>query len=149
MINGKHYDWEDMSIMLPHGVAALVSEIKYSDEQTVTPRYGKGAVAKGYGRGNYKASGSFTLDREEWEQLKAVLLSSGKGAIYDHTPFTIVVSYANNDQPAIVDTLNQCKISKVSEGGGSQGDDNVSKMTCEIEILKPIVWNGVPAKLDN
>lgn len=148
MINGKHYDWEDVAVMMPHGVAALISEIKYNDEQPVEARYGRGATPKGYGRGNYAASGSAKLDREEWEQLKAYLASSGNGAIYDHKPFSIVVSYANDDQGTIVDTLRDCKISKFDGGGGSQGDDNVSPITFEFTILKPILWNGVPAKLD-
>ena len=147
MINGKHYDWEDTSVMMPHGVAALISEIKYSDEQPVTPRYGRGATAKGYGRGNYKATGSATLDREEWELLKPYLASEN-GAIYDHKPFPIVVAYANSDQLPVVDTLPDCKITKFDGGGGSQGDDNVSPITLDFEILKPILWNGIPAKID-
>lgn len=68
------------------------------------------------------------------------------GGIYDHTPFTIVVSYANDDMPTVTDTLKDCRITKFSGGGGSQGDDSVSPMTCEFTILKPILWNGVPAK---
>ena len=148
MINGKHFDWEDISVMMPHGVAALISEISYDDEQPVTPRYGRGAIPKGYGRGNYKATGSAKLDREEWEELKTVLAATGLGSIYDHEPFPIVVSYANRDQAPVIDTLRDCKISKFSGGGGSQGDDNVSSITLEFEILKPILWNGTPAKID-
>ena len=85
------------------------------------------------------------LDREEWEKLKKELTADG-GGIYDHTPFTIVVSYANDDMETITDTLKDCKISKFSGGGGSQGDDNVSPVTCEFTILNPILGNGVPAK---
>lgn len=144
-INGKNYDWEDMSVMLPHGVAALLSEIKYSDEQPITVRYGRGAIPRGYGRGNYSATFSFKLDREEWEKLVESIVVNG--AIYDHEPFTIVSSYANNDQPTITDTLKNCKITKFDGGGGAQGDDNVSPITCEGVILDPILWNGKPAKL--
>lgn len=146
-INGKNYDWEDMSVMMPHGVAAQISEIKYSDEQPVTPRYGRGAVARGYGRGNYAAKFSMVLQREEWELLKIPLAASGGGAIYDHEPFPIVVNYANTDQPVVTDVLKKCKITKFDGGGGSQGDDNVSPITIEGEVLEPILWNGVPAKI--
>ena len=143
-INGKNYDWEDMSVMMPHGVAAQISEIKYGDEQPVTPRYGRGATPRGYGRGNYAATVSFVLDREEWEKLKIPL--SANGGIYDHDPFNIVVNYANSDQPTVTDTLKKVKITKFDGGGGSQGDDNVSPITCEGQVLEPILWNGVPAK---
>lgn len=143
--NGQAYDWEDISVTLPHGEAAGITEIKYDDGQPVTARYGKGSVPRGFGRGNYEASGSMVLDRDEWEKLKKELTANG-GGIYDHEPFTIVVSYANDNFGTITDTLKQCRITKFSGAGGSQGDDNASPMTCELIILRPILWNGVPAK---
>ena len=87
------------------------------------------------------------LDRDEWEKLKKELTVDG-GGIYDHAPFTIVVSYANNDMGTVTDTLKNCKITKFSGGGAAQGDDNASPMTCEFTILSPILYNGVPAKKD-
>lgn len=146
-INGKNYDWEDIHVITLTGEQIGITEIKYSDEQSVTARYGRGAVPRGYGRGNYEASGSMVLDRDEWEKLKLALVGiSGTGGIYDHAPFPIVVSYANDDMGTVIDTLRDCKISKFDGGGGSQGDDNVSPITCEFTILSPILWNGIPAK---
>lgn len=146
-INGKNYDWEDIHVTTLTGEQIGITEIKYSDEQSVTARYGRGAVPRGYGRGNYEASGSMVLDRDEWEKLKLALVALGNtGGIYDHTPFPIVVSYANDDMGTVIDTLRDCKISKFDGGGGSQGDDNVSPITCEFTILSPILWNGIPAK---
>lgn len=146
-INGKNYDWEDIHVTTLTGEQIGITEIKYSDEQSVTARYGRGAVPRGYGRGNYEASGSMVLDRDEWEKLKLALVGiSGTGGIYDHAPFPIVVSYANDDMGTVIDTLRDCKISKFDGGGGSQGDDNVSPITCEFTILSPILWDGIPAK---
>ena len=147
-INGKNYDWEDIHVTTLTGEQIGITEIKYSDEQSVTARYGRGAVPRGYGRGNYEASGSMVLDRDEWEKLKLALVAlSNTGGIYDHTPFPIVVSYANDDMGTVIDTLRDCKISKFDGGGGSQGDDNVSPITCEFTILSPILWDGIPAKM--
>ena len=146
-INGKNYDWEDIHVTTLTGEQIGITEIKYSDEQSVTARYGRGAVPRGYGRGNYEASGSMVLDRDEWEKLKLALVAlSNTGGIYDHTPIPIVVSYANDDMGTVIDTLRDCKISKFDGGGGSQGDDNVSPITCEFTILSPILWDGIPAK---
>ena len=146
-INGKNYDWEDIHVTTLTGEQIGITEIKYSDEQSVTARYGRGAVPRGYGRCNYEASGSMVLDRDEWEKLKLALVAlSNTGGIYDHTPFPIVVSYANDDMGTVIDTLRDCKISKFDGGGGSQGDDNVSPITCEFTILSPILWDGIPAK---
>lgn len=144
-INGKQYDWEDMHIVLPHGEAVGITEIKYTDGQSIEARYGRGAVPRGWGRGNYEATGSMVLDRDEWEKFKRSIMD-GIG-IFDHEPFTIVVAYANNYMGTVVDTLKSCKITKFDGGGASQGDDNASPMTCEFTILEPIEWNGTPAKV--
>ena len=117
-VNGRAYDWEDITVTLPHGEAAGITEIKYEDGQEITARYGRGSIPRSYGRGNYEASGSMVLDRDEWEKLKKELTGDG-GGIYDHTPFTIVVSYANDDMGAVTDTLKNCKITKFSGGGGA------------------------------
>lgn len=145
-INGRQYDWEDITVMLPSGEAVGITEIKYEDSQEIEARYGRGAVPRGYGRKNYEASGSMVLDRDEWERLKLALAATGGGAILDHVPFPIVVNYANDDQGAVTDVLKSVKITKFSGGGAAQGDDNASPITCEFTILEPIVYNGTPAK---
>lgn len=144
MINGKKYDWEDVTVTLPHGQAAGITDIDYWDSQSVTARYGRGAVPRGYGRGNYEAGGSFVLDRDEWETMISSIAPDG--AIYDHKPFTIVSRYAADDLPEVVDTLKSVKITKFSGGGAAQGEDNASPITCEYVILEPISWNGRLAK---
>lgn len=146
-VNGRNYDWEDMHIVLPSGEAVGITEIKYTDGQSIEARYGRGAVPRGWGRGNYEASGSMVLDRDEWEHLKAALVASSSAKdIFGHRPFPIIVSYANDDMGTIVDMLKDCKITKFDGGGASQGDANASPITCEFTILSPIVWNGTPAK---
>jgi hypothetical protein len=143
-VNGRNYDWEDMHIVLPSGEAVGITEIKYTDGQSIEARYGRGAVPRGWGRGNYEASGSMVLDRDEWEIFKKSL--SGSGGLYDHAPFTIIVAYANNDMGTVVDTLKSVKITKFDGGGASQGDANASPISCEFTILEPILWNGTAAK---
>ena len=101
-------------------------------------------MPRGWGRGNYEASGSMVLDRDEWEIFKKSLSESG--GLYDHAPFTIIVAYANNDMGTVVDTLKSVKITKFDGGGASQGDANASPISCEFTILEPILWNGTAAK---
>lgn len=146
-INGRQYDWEDIHVILPSGEAVGITEIKYEDGQSIEARYGRGAIPRGYGRGNYEASGSMVLDRDEWELLKQSLANSGIGGIFDHQPFTIVIAYANDEMGHVVDTLKKCKITKFSGAGGAQSDTNVSPITCEFTILEPIEYNGTPSKL--
>ena len=110
MINGKLFDWESVTIVLPSGVSIGISEINYSDERPIEERYGKGSTPRGYGRKNYKASGSMTLDREEANLLQLALGGSFYSALL---LFPIVVAYAVESQPPITDSLPACKITKI------------------------------------
>lgn len=139
-INGNQFDWESIEIQLPSGVAVGITEISYSDERSVEPRYGKGAVPRGYGRKNYKASGSMSLDKDEAERLRSAL----GGSFYDGAPFPIVVSYANADQSTLTDTLPDCKITK-ADTSAKQDDDNAGAVKMDFVILSPIKWNDTPA----
>lgn len=80
------------------------------------------------------------------EKFKIYFVATGKDKIYNHTLFTVVVMYANDDMGIIIDTLKSCKFGKNSGGGASQGDDNASPMSLEFTILELIFWNGIPAK---
>lgn len=139
-INGTKHDWESMEIQLPNGVVIGVTEISYSDEKPIEARYGKGSVPRGYGRKNYKASGSMSLDRDEAERLRVSL----GGSFYKSSPFPIIVSYANPGEPVITDILPDCKITK-ADTSGKQDDDNAGAVKVDFEILSPIKWNGVNA----
>lgn len=140
-VNGKQYDWEDISILGPQGVMANITDISYNDGQSISARYGKGAVPTGYGRQNYEASGSMTIDLEEWERFKRTL---GR-TVYDHVPFNITVSYAMDGASTITDKLKSVKITKVSTSN-SQGGENAGSKSIEFTILKPIEYNGKAAK---
>ncbi len=145
-INGKLFDWEDITVALPTGISIGITEIAYKDSQEVTLRYGKGAIPRGYGRGNYEGSGSMSLDADEFERLSIYLQSSGGGAIYDHLPFPITVCYANTGQSPVTDVLPLVKITSI-DVSNSQGGDNAGAKKVEFKILKPIVYNAKPAKV--
>lgn len=139
-INGNQYDWESVEIQLPNGTAIAITDISFNDERPVEARYGKGSLPRGYGRGNYKASGSMEMDLDEAERLRAAL----GGSYYKTKPFPIIVSYGNDDMPRVTDTLPDVKIAKV-DSGAKQGENNVGVRKFDIEILSPIKWGGEPA----
>ncbi|AMK10851.1 hypothetical protein [Pseudodesulfovibrio indicus] len=139
-VNGNLYDWESVEVQLPNGVAVGITSINYNDERPIEARYGKGNVPRGYGRKNYKASGSMELDRDEAEALREAL----GGSVYSGEPFQIVVSYGNNDMPTVTDTLPKVKITK-QDSGASQDDDNAGAVKYDLNIIAPIKWGGTPA----
>lgn len=142
MINGKRYAWEDITIRLPHGPLLDVDSIEYSDKKEIEPIYGKGSNPRGYAGGNYSAEGKLTLLREEFNRLLDYARRLGT-TLYGLAPFTIVVSYANEDEPITTDRLSGCKIVEASSSA-SQGDQSV-KVELGIKILNGITWNGVAA----
>ena len=62
-VNGKAYDWADVDVKFP-GLVLQLQEISYDDEQEKEETYGKGSLPRGYGTGNYKASGKISMLRD-------------------------------------------------------------------------------------
>lgn len=140
-INGNFYDWESVEIQLAAtGVAVGITEISYNDERPIEARYGKGGVPRGYGRKNYSASGSMSLDKDEAERLRSAL----GGSFYNSIPFPVIVSYANDDQDTVVDILPDCLITK-ADTSAKQEDNNAGAVSLDFKILSPIMWNSVAA----
>lgn len=134
-INGLYYDWESIEVQLPHGIAVNITDIGYNDEKSIEARYGKGSLPRGYGRGNYKASGSMTLDLQEFEALRQGL----GGNIYNAEPCQAVVAYANDNLPTVTDTLPDIKFTK-TDTSSKQGDSNAGARKLDFTILSAIKW---------
>lgn len=141
-VNGKSYDWESISIQLPHGTLIAVESIEYSDGKEVEANYGKGSNPYGYGEGNYSAEGKLSLAREEFERLLGHIKKNSK-TLYGLKPFPIIVSYANDDKATVVDKLPKVKFNSNSTSG-SQGDKKIN-VEKDFIVLAPIEWNGLPA----
>lgn len=142
MINGKAYDWSDVTITLPYGTAIDIRDISYDDELDVGVLYGKGAKATRYGTGNYKAEGKMTVTKEEFEKMLAYAKKQGK-ALYGLDPFPITVGFANDGEPVTTDELKQCKLNKT----GNKSSQGSKEHTVDLSfiIIGGIVRSGVKA----
>lgn len=141
-VNGKVFDWTDISINLPHGLAIFITDISYKGSLEIEEVYGKGGKPQGWGRGNYKGEGSMTLIREEYDKL--VEWISGQGSsILQCDPFPITVSYSDYDSELVTDTLHDCKLKDDIEINPKQGDKKI-EVKLNFAILKGIEYNGVP-----
>lgn len=101
-----------------------------------------GNKPKGYGSGNYKASGKLSMLREDYIDLTNYAARKGKG-IYDLVIPKIVVAFANNNLPMQVDTLPQVTFTKKSNKA-AQGDKTL-KVDIDFIIAGVIETNGVKA----
>ena len=141
IINGRAYDWSSIEIDIP-GMTFQAQDINYDDELEKEPVYGMGSTQRGYGRGNYKATGKLTMLKDDFDDFIAYCKKQ-KVALYDLDIPKITVSYANDFQKTKIDVLNKVTISKVSHKG-TQGD---KKLTVDMDLLiyGNIVRDGLPA----
>lgn len=140
-INGKNHDWSDVRIKFPDLEIELL-EISYDDELEKEAKYGTGNKPRGYGSGNYKASGKLSMHREDYISLTEYAASKGKG-IYDLVIPKIVVAYANDNLPMQMDVLPQVTFTKKSNKA-AQGDKTL-KIDLDFIIVGVIETNGTKA----
>lgn len=140
MINGVSYSWESISVKLPSGVAIMIKSINYSDESPTRGVYGKGRMARGFSKGNYKAEGELGLLREEFERMNSRF--GGQG-MYGKTPFNVVISYADDGKPVVTDTLPYCLADK--RDTSIEQDDQEVEVGVSFTVLEQIQWGGKPA----
>jgi hypothetical protein len=138
-INGKNYDWSDVSMHLPEKEIEI-QDINYDDELDKELNYGKGRKPRGYGTGLYKASGKLTLLREDYQELLDYCKSKGV-SFYDLEIEKIVVNYANDTYPVRTDVLPLVTFQKKSNKS-SQGDKNI-KVELDFLIAGVIDNDGV------
>ena len=122
-VNGKAYDWGDVDLKIP-GLNIQVQEISYDDELEMEEVYGSGSKPRGYGTGNYKASGKLSMLRDDYDDLLAYCKQKGVPFYKMELP-SIIVSYANEGARTKIDELKKVKFSKRSNKA-AQGDKSLT-----------------------
>ena len=138
-VNGRAYGWGDVDVKIP-GLFITVQEISYDDEQEMEEVYGKGYKPRGYGTGNYKASGKISMLRDDYDDFLAWCKAKGVPFFKLDIP-SIVVSYANEGERTHIDELKKVKITKRSNKA-SQGDKSLT-VDLDLMIVGGIVQDGV------
>ena len=141
-VNGKAYDWEDVTIMLPNGPQVDCVGIDYSDGMDVEGQYGKGLAPRRYGQGIWKGEGKLTLNREGFDSFMGWCTTTGK-SLYKHNPLSISVAYCNDDSGIHIDKLKGVKITKVAHN--SKQGDTKNEVELDFVVLWDIVRDGVSA----
>lgn len=139
VINGKVYDWSSVDVKLP-GINLEVQEIDYDDEQDKEVAYGKGTAGRGYGTGNYKATGKLSLLRDDYNDLLDYCKRNNI-AFYNLVIQKIIVSYANSGQTTRQDVLDTVTFNKRSQKA-AQGDKSL-KVDLDLIIVNGIIQDGV------
>ena len=138
-VNGKAYDWADVDVKFP-GLVLQLQEISYDDEQEMEESYGRGAMPRGYGTGNYKASGKISMLRDDYDDLLAYCKAQGL-AFYKMEIPAITVSYANEGDRTRIDELKKVKFVKRSNKA-AQGDKSLT-VDIDLMIIGGVIQDGV------
>ena len=128
-VNGKAYDWGDVDLKIP-GLNIQVQEISYDDELEMEEVYGSGSKPRGYGTGNYKASGKLSMLRDDYDDLLAYCKQKG-------------VPFYKMELPSItkIDELKKVKFSKRSNKA-AQGDKSLT-VDVDMMIVGGVYQDGV------
>ena len=138
-VNGISYGWGDVDVKIP-GLNLVVQEISYDDEQEMEESYGKGNKPRGYGKGNYKASGKISMHRDDYDDLLDYCKATRKTFFSVELP-SVVVSYANPGGRTRIDELKRVVFTKRSHKA-AQGDKTLS-VDIDLMIVGGIVEDGV------
>ena len=138
-VNGINYGWGDVDVKLP-GLNLVVQEISYDDEQEMEESYGKGYRPRGYGKGNYKASGKMSMLRDDFDDVLDYCKATGKSFYNVELP-SVVVSYGNPGGRTRIDELKRVVFVKRSHKA-AQGDKTLT-VDIDLMIVGGIVEDGV------
>lgn len=124
IINGRCYDWNSVTLGISGCENVEPTEISYDAERDEEVIYGKGGDPRGYGTGNRKNSVKMSMLREDFDEICNVMQKKGVKSFFNHIFEKITVSYGNDVQKVVTDTLTNVKFSKFS-GKASQGDKSI------------------------
>ena len=124
LINGDRYDFASIVFHINGDVVLGVKEISYKNSRERGELRGTSPQKLGRTRGTYKAEASATLFRREFDELIKKL---GDG--YMEIVFPITISYANDEQPLVTDTIVGCTINEDDHSNSSGTDPTEVKLT--------------------
>jgi hypothetical protein len=137
IINGRQYEWADISLILGGRLVTGARGISYKESQEKELLYGKGNRPMSIQKGNKKYEGSVTLLQSEVETLKELGRSIvGRASILDLN-LNAVVRYGDPSKGDVMltDQLFNIQFTEV-EKSMKQGDKNM-------EVTLPFICTDI------
>ena len=124
LINGVRYDFSSIVFHINGDIVLGVKEISYKNSRDRGELRGTSPQKLGRTRGQYKSEASATVYRREFDEL---IIKLGDG--YMEIVFPITVSYADDGQPLVTDTIVGCTIGEDDHSNSSGTDPTEVKLT--------------------
>jgi hypothetical protein len=134
LINGKSYEWQDITLNIMGVAISGIINIEYSDTQDMVNIYGAGRMPVSRGYGKLETEAKITLLMEEVENIMAV---APLGRLQDIPEFDISVMYLDAALIPRKHKLRNCRF-KNNKRASSTGDQSIP---VELElIVSNIEW---------
>jgi hypothetical protein len=134
LINGKAYEWADITVNIMGIPIAGIDAVNYEDDQKMTNNYGAGNKPVSRGYGNIESTASITLHAEE---INALVNAAPGGRLQNIPEFQITVAFIPEGGTVKVHKLKMCRFMK-NKIDTKQGD---TKIPCELPlIIGDIQW---------
>ena len=93
LINGKNYDWANITLIL-FGVPVVgITDISWKEDNINVNNYGAGRYPVSFGQGNVSYSGSMTLYKEE---VLAIINAAPGKSLANIPPVSIILQYSGD-----------------------------------------------------
>lgn len=146
IINGRRYDHTSIRVAV-NGLPVLGQAIKsLAYRESKKPGVVRGFASQELGRtrGDYDASGSLEIPKEELPLLLAAITGGPVGSAayngYLDATFEISAAYADKNAPLQVDDLNGCQITDIDETHAGGGDGLSVRLDI---IIHTVIRNGM------
>jgi hypothetical protein len=132
---GELIGWASMTFNMLGRDLEGITAVEYSDEKAIESAYGAGSMPVGYVTGNYSATASVTVYKDE---LVALMKSLPPGLrIQDLPPVPMVVNYEHGDQ-IFKDVLQNVKF----KNAGTTLTQGEGKVEVKLDLyITHIDWN--------
>jgi len=122
LINGRSYDWAQITATIAGVPVAGIASIAYSETREVVENFGSGKRPVNRGFGNVESTATIGLHMIELERLQ---LAAPNGDIMEIPEFDVTVSFATADGAPANHIIKNCRF-KNNGRDMSQGDTGVS-----------------------
>lgn len=133
---GTLQGWNSITVRVMGRDLEGITALKYDDKTAKENAYGAGAFPVGRTEGNYEATASMTLLKEEMDGIQAALPTGQR--LQDIPSFNVEVVYETKSGKVQKDRIMNCEFTS-KQVDIKQGDGSIAS-ECEL-ICSHILWN--------